>query len=267
MNYKEEIENFVIKGFKNNNIPLITDNKHNFVLENRTKNFITPPPKGFKYHRWAGSLKSSQAFAYNVFSGVNSKCLEFEFQMMVFDRDAQIDVILNNEAINIIELFEVKAFEIIKLGKNKIEFEEKYFDKKQYRRPAISDPFIMFLKMVIKSFDDQRIYGGGVKQLCSHLLGIINIMDEPKYVKKKFKLYSFCFDNPFSTRFEQDLTNYKETIAKFKTIVDEFLKDIKFNERIEYCGFLSASEYINKKKEFLGKENYDYTMKRYLYKC
>lgn len=266
MNYKEEIENFVVKGFKNNNIPLITDNKHNFVLKNRTKNFITTPPKGFKYHRWAGSLKSSQAFAYNIFSGVNSKPLEFEFPMVVFDRDAQIDVMLNNETTNTIELFEVKAFEIIQLGKNKIDFKEKYFDKTQYKRPAISDPFIKFLKKVIKSFDDQKIYGGGVKQLCSHLLGIINIMNEPKYVNKKFKLYSFCFDNPFSTRFEQDLTNYKETIAKFKKIVDEFLKDIKVNERVEYFGFLSASEYINKNEDFLGEENYNYIVKRYFYK-
>ncbi len=265
MDYKKEIENFVVVGFKNLNIPLITDGQHNFVLEDRTKNFITPPPKGFKYHKWAGSLKSSQAFAYNVFSGVNSKLLDFELPMVVFDRDAQIDVILKFEETNTIELFEVKAFEIIKLGKSTIKFEEKYFDKEQYRRPAISDPFIKFLKMIIKSFGDQTIYGGGVKQLCSHLLGIINIMDKPEYVKKKFKLYSFCFDNPFSTRFEQDLINYKETIAKFKTIVDEFLKDIKVSERVEYCGFLSAREYINKNKEFLGKENFDYIFKRYFY--
>ncbi|MEZ7885616.1 MAG: hypothetical protein QMB39_10175 [Bacteroidales bacterium] len=266
MNYKEEIENFVVKGFKNNNIPLITDNKHNFVLKNRTKNFITAPPKGFKYHRWAGSLKSSQAFAYNVFSGVNSNHLEFEFPMAVFDRDAQIDVMLNNETTNIIELFEVKAFEITQLGKNKIDFKEKYIDKTQYKRPAISEPFIKFLKKVIKCFEGQKIYGGGVKQICSHLLGIINIMNEPKYVNNKFILYSFCFDNPFSTRFEQDLTNYKETIAKFKNIVDEFLKDIKVNERVEYFGFLSASEYIIKNKEFLGEENYNYVLKRYFYK-
>jgi len=265
MNYNEEIENFVVKGFKNSNISLVTDNKHNFVLENKTKNFITPPSKGFKYHRWAGSLKSSQAFAYNVFSGVNNKTLEFEFPMLVFDLDAQIDVKFNNEETNTIELFEVKAFEIIQLGKNKLKFKEKYFDKTQYRHPAISDPFIKFLKMVINSFDDQRIYGGGVKQLCSHLLGIINIMDDSKYVNKKFKLYSFCFDNSFSTRFEQDLTNYKQTIVKFKKIVDEFLKDIKVDERIEYCGFLSASEYVNKNQELLGKENFDYVMRRYFY--
>ncbi len=265
MNYNEEIKKFVIKGFKNNNIPLTTDKIHDFVLEDRKKNFITPPLEGFKYHRWAGSLKSSQAFAYNLFSGMKGT-LKYEFSMVVFERDAQIDVMIDNEAINTIELFEVKAFEIIQLGKNKIEFKDKYFDKKQYRRPDISEPFLKFLKKVIASFDNQRIYGGGVKQLCSHLLGIINIMDKPEYVNKKFKLYSLCFDNPFTPKFEQDLTNYKETIVKFKLIVDELLKELKVDERVEYCGFLSATEYININREFLGEENYNYVKNRYFYK-
>ena len=44
--------------------------------------------------------------------------------MVVFDQDAQIDVIINNERANTIELFEVKAFEIIQLGKNKIDFKQ-----------------------------------------------------------------------------------------------------------------------------------------------
>lgn len=110
MNYKEEIENFVITGFKNNSTPLITDNNHNFVLQDKTENFITRPPKKFKYHRWAGSLKSSQAFAYNVFSGINKPSLQFEFPMEVFDREAQIDVMFEDLNSQTIELLEVKSF-------------------------------------------------------------------------------------------------------------------------------------------------------------
>ena len=265
MNYKEEIENFVVMGFKNNKIPLTTKAKYNSVLQNRAENFIIRPPKNFNYHRWAGSLKSSQAFAYNVFSGMNNPSLQFEFPMEAFDRAAQIDVMFEDLNSQTIELFEVKAFEINSLGVDKILFEEKYFTKTQYKRSDIAEKFIEFLKIVIKYFENQKIYGGGIKQLCSHLLGIINTMDKPKYVGKKFKLYSFCLDNPFSNKFEQNINNYKETLSVFKNLVDEFLKDIKVNERIEYCGFLSASEYINKNEKLLGKENYDYVMKRYFF--
>ena len=275
MNYKNEIEKFVIKGYNNINTQLITYNKHDFVLKNRKVNFITTPPKDFKYHRWAASLKSSQAFAYNVFSGVKNRNLLFEFPMEVFDRPAQIDVMFEDEESQTIELFEVKAFEIINLGVNKIVFEDKYFTKAQYIHIPfdIALKFIDFLNTVIKNFENQKIYGGGIKQLCSHLLGILNTMDKPNYMNKKFKLYSFCLDNsindkldnPFYDKFEQDIKNYKETLKTFKNLVDEFLKDIKIDSRVEYCGFLSASEYINKNEKLIGKENYDYVMKRYLY--
>jgi len=211
-------------------------------------------------------FKSSQAFAYNVFSGVNNPSLQFEFPMEVFNRDAQIDVMIENLDFKTIELFEVKAFEICNLGKNKIEFDEKYFKKKLYKRSDIVEKYIEFLNIVIKTFENQIIYGGGIKQLCSHLLGILNIMDNPEYKNKNFKLYSFCLDNPLSYKFEQDINNYKETLKIFKTLVDKFLKVIKVDMRIEYCGFLSANDYILKNKNFLGKENCDYVMKRYLYK-
>lgn len=264
MNFKEEIENFVIIGFKNNNIPLITNSKHNFVLKCTTENFITLPPIYFKYHRWAGSLKSSQAFAYNVFSGINNSTLQFEFPMEVFDRDAQIDVKFEDLKSQTIELFEVKAFEINSISKNRILFEQKYFTKTEYKRSDIAEQFMGFLKTVIKKYENQNIYGGGIKQLCSHLLGIINIMNKPQYINKKFKLYSFCLDNPFSNKFEQNVSNYKETLITFKNLVDEFLKEIKVDDRVEYCGFISASEYIIKNKNLLGKENYDYVLKRYI---
>ena len=58
--------------------------------------------------------------------------------------------------------------------------------------------------------------------------------------------------------------NDKETLITFKNLVDEFLQEIKIDDRVEYCGFISASEYINKNKNLLGEENYDYVLKRYI---
>lgn len=266
MNYKKEIEEFVIKGLKKvNTAQYVTDYKNKFLLEKRENNFISIPYKGFNYHRWSGSLKSSQAFAYNIFSGVKNK-KEFEFCMKVFDRPAQIDVMIENSESNTIELFEVKMFEIINLSTKKIEFKESYSNINEYHYCDINtaEKFIEFLGKVINHFEkkEQRIHISGIKQLCSHLLGIINEKNN-KFADKKVKLYSFCFDNPFYSKFEQDVENYKKALVEFKTLVDEFLRDINFSSQIEYCGFLSATEYIEKNKTFLGKENYDYVMKRY----
>jgi hypothetical protein len=259
MNYKEEIEKFVIKGFEN--IYPNPNYEKSFVLKNREDNFITQPKKGFGYHIWASSLKSSQAFAYNIFSGVENAELVFEFHMPVFNQDAQIDVKIEKN--QTIELYEVKAFEITKM--EHIEFKEKYFTQAEYKRPEIAESFIQFLYTVTRFFeqDNQKIYGGGIKQLCSHLLGIINIMNQPIYEGKHFKLYSLCFDNPFTPRFEQDISRYKTTLSKFKRLVDDFLKSIDIDSRVEYCGFLSAREYISGNKEILGKENYEYLANRY----
>jgi len=261
MTYKKEIEEFVIEGFKKIN-PNQTDSK-SFVLIDKVDNFITHPPKGFDYHRWACSLKSSQAFAFNIFSGIESSALKFEYHMKVFDTDAQIDV--KTEKNHTIELFEVKAFEIIKM--EDIRFKEKYFTKAEYKRPEIAESFMKFLNIVIVFFEkeNQSIYGGGIKQLCSHLLGIINTMNEPEFENKNFILYSLCLDNHFSPKFEQDLSNYKNTLSKFKKLVDDFLIEIDVNSRIEYFGFLSSREYLMKNKDLLGKKNYDYVMKRYFY--
>ena len=270
MSYKEEIEKFVIDGYKyapHSISTFETDGKHNFVLKNRKDNFITLPPKDFDYHRWAGSLKSSQAFAYNIFSGVKNRELEFEFKMNVFDRPAQVDVKLEDIQTQTIELFEVKMFEIIK--KEKVEFERKYDIKENYiyLSEDVADAFIKFKNEVIKKFDGKKIYGGGIKQLCSHLLGILNIMNKPQYKNKKFKLHSLCLDIEFSDKFKQDLDNYIDTLFVFKHLVDKFLKEIRVDSRVEYCGFLSATDYIIFKatKKLLGKGNYDYVMKRYLY--
>lgn len=261
MSYKKEIEKFVIEGFEK--VHPNPSYNNSFVLNNILDNFITQPKKDFAYHRWASSLKSSQAFAYNIFSGIEGLKLEFEFHMTVFDTDAQIDV--KFEKNQIIELFEVKAFEIIKM--ERIEFKEKYFTKTEYKRPKIAEPFIKFLNSVLMYFnlDNHKIYGGGIKQLCSHLLGILNIINEPEYENKKIKLYSLCFDNLFSQKFERDLINYKNTLSEFKIIVDSFLKEINVDSQIEYFGFLSSREFIIKNKDLIGKKNYDYVSKRYLY--
>ncbi|MWB96068.1 hypothetical protein GON26_17010 [Flavobacterium sp. GA093] len=265
MNYKDEIVEFVVNGYKNHYNQIITEN-HRFVLKEKNDNFITLPPKDFKYHIHARSLKSSQAFAYNVFSGVNNPTLQFEFPMKVFDKDAQIDVMFENVESQTIELFEVKFFEITHLGTKKNIFKEKYFNESKYIRSDIAAQFIDFLDTVIKEFEDKRIYSSGVKQLCSHLLGILNIMNITDYADKKFKLYSFCFDDPFSIKFKKDLENYKDTLTIFKKLVDKLLKELKVDARVEYYGFLSATEYITNSKELLGKENYDYVMKRYFQK-
>ena len=262
MSNKNEIEKFVINGYKNNNLNLVT-RKHDFVLNNKIDNFITTPKNDFKYHIWASSLKSSQAFAYNIFSGIKNPTLQFEFSMEAFDRAAQIDVKLENLSSNTIELFEVKAFEICNLGINKIQFDNKYFNIEEYKRPDIADQFIRFLQAVIRNFENQKIYGSGIKQLCSHLLGIINIIEKPYYKNKVFKLYSFCLDTEFSSKFKDNLDNYKNAIESFKVLVEEFLKEIKLDTKIEYCGYLSATDYINKNREMLGEDNYNYVIKRY----
>jgi len=263
MNYQETVKKFVIEGYRNRQTQLITDGKHDFVLKSEKDNFISPP-EGFRCHRWAGSLKSSQAFAYNVFSGIKDPSLQFEFPMEVFDRPAQVDVKIENKETKTIELFEVKMFEFIQKGT--IKFKDRYYIETEYKkRSNIANPFKEFISTVVKTFDGKRIYGEGIKQLCSHLLGILNTLEKTDYEDKKFKLYSFCFDNPFTPKFEKDLQNYKETLDKFKLLMDKFLKEIEVDSRIEYYGFLSSYEYIKKNKILLGEDNYNYVMKRYFF--
>lgn len=254
------MKKFLIEGFKRTGKEFESNGIHSHVLKNKVDNFITPPKKGFEYHRWAGSLKSSQAFAYNIFSGVVN--VEFEFRMKVFDRDSQVDVKIVDIKSNTIDLFEVKAFEFI--NKGKINFAPKYKEVSDYKyRPDIANSFINFLEEVEGVFNDRSIYGGGIKQLCSHLLGILNTMNNSDYKDKRFILYSLCFDNPITEKFKKDLENYRSILVEFKVLVDKYLKEIEADSRIEYYGFLSAYEYIEKNKEMLGKENYEYIMQRY----
>lgn len=254
------ITEFVIKGYKNIRESMKIDEVHEFVLKNKLENFITNPIN-LELHRWAGSLKSSQAFAYNIFSG--SKNVQFECHFPVFDRDAQIDVKIEDTSNQIVHLYEVKMFEVIKM--EKIKFEEKYDNPNCYRNLTKENvsAFIRFKNEIIRIFENQIIYGGGIKQLCSHILGILNNLDKsPNF---KFKLYSFCYDNPLFERFESDIESYRKATGLFKIHLDKFLKEINVDSRVEYIGFVSATDYLIKNKDLIGAENYEYVMKRYFF--
>jgi hypothetical protein len=57
---------------------------------------------------------------------------------------------------------------------------------------------------------------------------------------------------------------YKADLHCFRGIANDFLKyDSKTKNRVEYCGYIGASEILNPK--IIGKENYDYVIKRYYF--
>ena len=271
MSYDDKIKYFAIKGYLNFYDKLETNGIHKHVLNKKLDNFFGKRPN-FKFHRWAGSLKSSQAFAYNLFSGVDNA--KFEYDMWALSNHplhkACIDVAIENKN-GVMDMYEVKMFEFVSVGKNQIfdkPEQQKYFFFENYKwNKQITEPFISFIQRVRADFNNQHIYGEGIKQLCCHLLGIINEMTikNGKLVGKEVDLHSLCFDNPFCERFENDVENYKNTLGKFGQLVDEFLNEIELNKQIRYCGFLSASDYIKKNERLLGNQNYDYVLKRYFY--
>ena len=251
---------FAIEGFKRIGEILQNDDIHPHVLKNKYDNFIgkfKKHPPDFKLHRWAGSVTSSQAFAYNIFSGI--KGVQFEYPMKAHNRDAQMDVMLEDN--DTVHLYEVKFTEFTK--SQKILFEDKYYNENNYKFDNdTTRKYIDFIKKV-EFFNEQIIHAYGIKQLCSHLLGILNSME--LFDKKKVKLYSLCFDYPISPEFTCFVENYKDALEQFKNqYVDSFLQKINLNNMVEYCGFLSATDYIEKNEELIGKENYNYVKKRYL---
>lgn len=268
MSYNDEIINHLITGFQRSGKTIITNGTHRHVLKNRYENFVGPQPK-IKFHRWAGSLKSSQAFAYNIFSGITNS--QFEFGMWALDNDPQhkafIDVVIEDKN-KTVKMFEVKMFELVNSGgKNKIFHKsEKYFDPSNYYwNKQIAQRFIPFIQDVISHFKDKKIYGDGIKQLCCHLLGIINEMtiSNGKLIGKKVELFSLCYDQYFTPKFENDVENYKNAIQEFKVLVDKFLIDIKMDSQIKFCGYLSANYYLRNNIEVIGMNNYDYVTNRY----
>lgn len=269
LQYKDRIVEFSVSGFQNTGKKLNTNGKHSHVLQNKYENFFGERPK-FKLHRWAGSLKSSQAFAYNIFSGIKEK--EFEYPMRALDSDpnhrACIDVAIKSG--NRVDLYEVKMFEIVNSkGINKIfhtKQQEKYLDPNNYVwNVSIANDFIAFIKNVQSHFLDRQVYGEGLKQLCCHLLGIINEVTIPdgNLQSNIVNLHSLCFDKAFSPEFHHDIENYKNALQDFKFLTDKFLKDLDLDSRIKYQGFLSAEKFIIENQKDLGIENFEYVLKRY----
>ena len=269
MNYQTSLINFSINGFKNITDKFELNGTHSHVLKNKLDNFFGPKPD-FKLHRWAGSLKSSQALAYNLFSGMKSRT--FEFDMWALDNDkihkAFVDVAIETD--NTVKLYEVKMFEIIHLGKNKIFHKlasQKYFNiDNYYWSKEVAKTFIPFLQEVQLLFKDEKVYGEGIKQLCCHLLGIINEMTikDGKLYDKRVELFSLCFDFPINDKFKKDLLNYIKALSKFKILVDKYLKEIHMDSKIEFMGFLSLNEFLENNSELLGSANCKYISNRYL---
>ena len=278
----EESRKFAIKGFEQIVETPKLNGKHKHVLMNKEDNF-------FKYdnfrkrqcpirrfHHWAGSLTSSQAFAYNIFSGVAKA--EFEYDMWALSRDewrkACVDVAIENED-GVLGMYEVKMFEVVGVGINKIFHERpEYLEIENYHHwstDEVAKHFKSFIEYVNKRFEGSLIYGGGIKQLCCHLLGITNEMTNiecGKYQQlcnKKVRLYSLCFDHDFgSDYFTRSLNNYQEVLDEFSLMIPNYLENVGLQHRIKYCGYLGASEYIEENKEELsGTDNFEYVNKRY----
>jgi len=268
---QKTIRNFAKLGFERGTIPF-QKGTHLHVLKNKDDNFFGKPI--FKFHRWAGSLTSSQAFAYNIFSGV-AKPEEFEFGMWALRnspiRKACIDVAIEDKN-GIIDMYEVKMFELASIGKNRIfhKEHEKYLDPNNYEcsTPKVAKHFVKFITDVKRHFEDKRIYGEGIKQLCCHLLGITNEMknNNGNLRDKKVNLYSFCYDHDISSEeFSATLENYRTVLKDFSPMVENYLKNVSLHNRVKYCGFLSAKGYIEKNRKFIGDNNYKYIKNRYFF--
>lgn len=107
------IKDYVIKQFQLVNKDAIFDEKRNHVLLNKEDNFFNYDHNRLnrsRFHIWAGSLKSSQAFAWNFFYGNPSA--KFEYELKAIDTPAQIDVAIHKD--QVIDLFEVKMYEFMK---------------------------------------------------------------------------------------------------------------------------------------------------------
>jgi hypothetical protein len=283
------IEEYLIKGFKqrygDKTPEFVPDSRNPLVITNyKADNFIGPPMphekhKGFaywelgnackryklddgspKYTLEDGSLRSSQAFAYNIFSNVPG--VEFEVKLRSVNRPAQVDVMLAKDSTA--NLFEVKALEF--LDSNKIDFSETYDHACNYRT-EYAQQHMEFIKRIKSRFnEDTEIYGYGVKQLCCHLLGILQEMNNGELKNfSTIKLYSLCLDEEFSHQFAVRLKKYRETLEAFGELVREYLREIEQDHRIEYCGYIGASDYIREHKVLIGEKNYEYVKNRYFY--
>jgi hypothetical protein len=255
-----KITDFVIKGFCN-----VSDTGKIkpgcYVLENRLANFLnTPNWKQSDFHRHAGSLKSSQAFAHNLFSGTDAV---FEYPLRTLkgsdNRPAQPDVMLRNG--NEVNFYEVKFLEV--LTRSEINFRAPYNTAENYHTKH-AEQFVNFIKTVQKTM--KCCYGSGIKQLCCHLLGIIN-ETELSIGKlrdcKKVNLWSLCFDGRIDANFTKKLDQFKIATESFMGMVHSLLKEIGLANRIEYKGFIGAKKFLHEDK--IGKQNLSYMLGRYYY--
>jgi len=279
-----KIEKYLIDGFKqrygDKTPEFVPDPRNHLVITNyKADNFIGPPEKrkGFAYWKLGkryklddgspkytsddGSLRSSQAFAYNIFSNVPG--VKFEVQLQAIDRPAQVDVMLAEGKTS--HLFEVKALEI--MSSEKVKFRDAYNYICSYRT-EYAQQYMEFIKRVKRRFneEDSQVYGGGVKQLCCHLLGILQEMNNGELKDfSTIKFYSLCLDEEFSPQFAVRLKKYRETLEAFAGLVREYLQGIGQDHRIEYCGYIGASDYIKEHRVLIGEENYEYVKNRYFY--
>ncbi|MBC8882624.1 hypothetical protein H9X57_02055 [Flavobacterium piscinae] len=67
MSFYDEIIKYSVSGFEKTGNTLVLNGTHKHVLKNAQDNFFGSRRPDFKFHRWAGSLKSSQALAFNFF--------------------------------------------------------------------------------------------------------------------------------------------------------------------------------------------------------
>jgi len=258
---------FAIEGYeKVSGVPKL--DKHRHVLEKKNVNFSSKPSSNFKFHRWSGSVTSSQAFAHNLCSGMEDNGVDVEFEAKFctlnvngkYTPPAQIDVkIVTNK---IVKLYEVKFFEFLK--NKKFELKENYYKKESYKNGVDFIPFIEKVESFINKLSKKNYYEG-IKQLCCHLLGIINSLDST-LKGKNIELYSLCFDNEkVSDEFKKYLGDYKFLLDEFKKIVDKYLHDTGLNSRITFCGYIGASDFIKENRDVIGKKNLDYVKQRYYY--
>lgn len=266
MNLDKSIKQFVFEGFKKIDVKAGFVQGSSLVLQNAADNFRIPLDPHSKTHRWIASLKSSQAFALNMFNGIDSKnTIEFEVGHKALTTKAQIDVRITDENQQRVELYEVKAFEFI--TPKKIEFAVSYFNKESYKGFKYTDAYINFITEVVRVFSENNtvLYGEGIKQLCCHILGILNELDT-QYKGKKIELYSLCLDAKIgNSNYQEMVKNFEAALSKFQSQVNKFLSDLNLSDQIEYKGFLDAYEYFKETITVKDSDANDYLKKRYFY--
>lgn len=258
MNFEDRIKYFLIERYEQSFAkPFKRENAHYHVLEKTEDNFFKYDSNLLhrnQFHRWAGSVKSSQAMAYNLLR--NFKNVKFEYPLPALEEKApaMLDAFVpDGHRVN--HLYEVKMTEF--LANNKISFSERYFDKGAYKdaENAFAEKYISFIKKVQKNFETTPIYGTGIKQLCCHLLGITKkVIGSDPSNNDTYMLYSLCFDGWEDEVFINKLSAYKNALTRFKTHADEFIQEIGLSHRVRYVGFVGTHAFIKENKDNIAKE-------------